>query len=488
LALRRIPEKTMPKDTGKDMLALLDEAKLSGRFWTTIGLLMLATVIDSFDAFLAAFLVSVLAPQWQLTFLQTSIILLSGGIGTIVSAPFWGSLCDVFGRKPILILGTFLCALSAGAAAFLPERAWALFALQRFFVGVGLAGAAIAATALLVEFTPTRYRTMLTSAAAVPVGVGLLLASVAAATLLQLIGWRGLAALGFSPIAVGILLWLFIPESIRWLVARGRLGEARSAVARRLNRPAAAIPLAVPRLQAPSRGRLSELAAEQRRIWLTILVWLGASTAATSVLVWGPTIIVALLGTTPQYAARLFIYVSLAGIGGRIMFSLLPQWLGRRRCGELMGYGAAVTLAAAAIFHADFVGSVPLFIVFLVVGALFFEGGFANLGPYAAEIFPVRLAARGVGLAQAANGVGRIAGPLCLGLISGSNNFVTPQATADAVLPVFLFLAGCSLVVGMTFTAIATETHGRPLSLSDDTAAATTGIEREGAPAVRSTG
>jgi putative MFS transporter len=135
-----------------------------------------------------------------------------------------------------------------------------------------------------------------------------------------------------------------------------------------------------------------------------------------------------------------------------------------------MGYGSAVTLAGAAIFHADFVGSVPLFIAFLVVGALFFEGGFANLGPYAAEIFPVRLAARGVGVAQATNGIGRIAGPLCLALISGGNNFITPQATADAVLPAFLFLAGCGLLVGVTFTAMAIETHGRPLSLGDDAA------------------
>ncbi len=136
--------------------------------------------------------------------------------------------------------------------------------------------------------------------------------------------------------------------------------------------------------------------------------------------------------------------------------------------GELMGYGAAAMLASAAIFHADFVGSIPPFVAFLVLGALFFEGGFANLAPYAAEISPVRLAARGVGLAQAVNGIGRIAGPLCLALISGSNNFVTPQATADAVLPAFIFLGASSLLVGATFTAIPAETHGRPLSLGEN--------------------
>jgi hypothetical protein len=44
----------MPEDRGKDMLALLDEAELGGRFWATIGLFMLGAIIDSFDAKLGA--------------------------------------------------------------------------------------------------------------------------------------------------------------------------------------------------------------------------------------------------------------------------------------------------------------------------------------------------------------------------------------------------------------------------------------------------
>ncbi len=59
-----------------------------------------------------------------------------------------------------------------------------------------------------------------------------------------------------------------------------------------------------------------------------------------------------------------------------------------------MGYGTAISLALAAYFHNDFAGSVPLFLVFLIVGAVFFDGGFSNIGPYPAEIF--RSSCRGV--------------------------------------------------------------------------------------------
>jgi putative MFS transporter len=79
----------------------------------------------------------------------------------------------------------------------------------------------------------------------------------------------------------------------------------------------------------------------------------------------------------------------------------------------------------------------------------------------------VRMAARGAGLGQAAGGVGKILGPLVLAMVAGTNNFITPQATADAVLPGFLFLAVSALVAGLAFTFMGVETHGKVLSLND---------------------
>jgi hypothetical protein len=88
-----------------------------------------------------------------------------------------------------------------------------------------------------------------------------------------------------------------------------------------------------------------------------------------------------------------------------------------------------------------------------------------------ARIFPVRLAARGFGLAQAVNGLGKILGPLCLALIAGSNNLVSAKATEAAILPAFLFLAGCGLVLAFCFTFFAPATRNKPLIIDDTVAA-----------------
>jgi MFS transporter, putative metabolite:H+ symporter len=208
-----------------------------------------------------------------------------------------------------------------------------------------------------------------------------------------------------------------------------------------------------------------ELLRSPRRFWLVVLAWIGISTAGYGVVLWGPTLISLLLSRTPAEAAALFGGVGLAAMAGRVFFSILPQMIGRRISGGLMGFGAAAALAVAALYADSTVFGYSVFVAMLIVAAFFYDGGCANLAPYAAELYPVRLAARAAGLAAASNGVGRIVGPLCLAVLAGTDQYIAPQATISAVTPAFLLLAGCALVVGLAFTFLGIETHRRPLAL-----------------------
>jgi MFS transporter, putative metabolite:H+ symporter len=449
-----------------DLIAVFDKAPTNPRYWLSMGLLSIALALEFFDFYIVGFVVAVISPQWHLTYGQSSIMLLSAGLGGIAGALLWGNLADAFGRKRMIVLGAFTCAVNAGAIALVPDGAWMFFALLRFGVGVGLGGSNAPIVATVVEYTPTRYRSMIPGLTIVFATVGTLLASATSATLLSLLGWRGVSALGIVPAIAGILVLWIVPESVRWLMAKGRFEEARAEAARLLKLPLDRVPLPTARPSNTPSASYGELyAAGPSRFWLTIIAWMGMSTANYGVYLWGPTIVALLLNKPVQEAAFLFVYVALTGIVGKIIFSLLPQWLGRRRCGLLAGFGIAVLLASAGILHDRFYQGVPVFIVLLAAGALFFDGGFSNLGPYTAELFPVGLAARACGLGQAANGLGKILGPLSLALIAGAGNIVAPQATADAVLPAFLFLAGCGLAVGLAFVFVPIETHGKPLTI-----------------------
>ncbi|HEX9522913.1 MAG TPA: MFS transporter [Reyranella sp.] len=451
-----------------DLVAIYDKAPLTPRYWVSMALAVATSVFDFYDFYIVGFLVAVLGPQWNLTFGQTSIMLLSAGVGAIMGALAWGALSDRWGRKTLLVAGVVMCALGAGSVSLIPDGAWMLFAALRFVVGFGVGAAAAVGVPLIVEYTPTRHRTILASATVIPVSLGVLAASLTAATLVNEIGWRGLAMLGFAPLLPAILIALIMPESVRWLVTRGRHAEARAIVARTLAVPAESLPQPAVASNAPPTPapRFADLLMQPRLFWLTVVVWFAASTANYGVLLWGPTIVALLYGVSLKDAAHLFVFVSLTGMLGRAVFALLPQWLGRRRCGEIMGYGIAISLGAAGLFFDRTILGWPAFVVLLIPAALFFDGGFSNIAPYSAEIFPVRLSARGVGLAQAANGVGKIAGPLCLALIAGTSNLISPKATMDAVTPAFLFLAACGLAIGLAFSLLGVETHGKPLALA----------------------
>ena len=141
---------------------------------------------------------------------------------------------------------------------------------------------------------------------------------------------------------------------------------------------------------------------------------------------------------------------------------------GRRWLGAVWGFGGVAALAAAGYYSNAMFGGLPAMVMLLCASTFFIEGGFANFAPYTVERYGVRLGARASGLGQAANGVGKILGPLSLALIAGTGNIVKPETTADAVLPAYLFLAFCMLLVGLSFVFLGVETHGKAMGVGDE--------------------
>ncbi|HEX4171253.1 MAG TPA: MFS transporter [Acetobacteraceae bacterium] len=457
-------------ETSDNLLALFDNAPLNRRYWTIFALMSAVFVFDFFDFLVVGYLLAAVAREWHLTYGQSAVILYSGGVGAIVGAALFGAFADAWGRKRQIVIGTCICAVSAGLIAFIPEGAWPLFAILRFFVGVGLTAAVTPSLTIVVELTPTRCRTFATSFYVVFASAGGFLAPAISAALMGPYGWRRVALLGFVALIIGVLVWIFTPESVRWLIAKGRFAEARAEVARYLDLPLDRVPLPTVMPAVPPRGNLLDLWSQPRMFWETVLIWGGSSTAAYGVYLWGPTIVSLLLGVSVQQAAAYFVFVSAAGVSGKIVVTLLAPIIGRRLLGVVWGLAGAAAVALAGYYNAVFIGGLPLMVILLCASTFCIEGGFSNLAPYTVESYGVNLGARSSGLGQTANGVGKIAGPLSLALIAGTSHLVSPQQTASAVLPAFLFLAACMALVGLSFLFLGVETHGKAMVLDHETA------------------
>jgi MFS transporter, putative metabolite:H+ symporter len=455
----------MAEIKAEKLISVFDSAPLNRRYWIIFCLLSIGASLDFFDFFIVGYLVAQLGPEWHLTYGQSSVMLIAAGVGAIVGALCWGALSDALGRKRQIAFGYLICAIGAGSIALIPSGAWQLFALPRIAVGFGFAAAGIPALTMMIEITPTRYRTVMTSLWVASHSIGILSAPAMGATLYTVLGWRNVAALGAAPAVIAVLVLFLVPESVRWLVAKGRFAEARRLVASELDVALASVPLPTVPSSNPPRASLAELWAKPRLVWLVFLTMGGAATVDYAVILWGPTIISLLLKTTIREAARYFVLVVLCGIIGKVFFSILPLYVGRRRAGQLHGFGLAAGIALAGYFHSAFIGSFPLFVLLLMGTNVFMQGGFTNLAPYNVEVFGVRLGARAAGLNQASNGVGKILGPLLLALSAGTGSSLTPHATENAILPAFLILSLCALAIGLAVTFLGPETHGRPLRL-----------------------
>src|SRR3984893_17283381 len=310
----------------QDWLSGIEKSNLTPRYYVTIGLLVLQEMFEFYDFFLVVYLVSVLATGWHLTYGQSAMMLLSSGVGAIAGSLIGGQIADTIGRKQIIWGGGVIFSLGAAGCALIPDGAWILFSVLRFVVGFGSTAAISAQNPLIVEITPTRYRTFVSSMMVVPVALGTMFAALISASLLPVIGWRGVAATGAMPIVTSLLIAWIAPESVRWLLSRGRNADARREAAKLLG--VAETRVTLPTAIEPARkpASLSELFQDQKRFWWVVVIWTGISTGTYGLQLWGPTILSQLLKITAHEAAHYFVYASIASIIGRVLFSVLPLY------------------------------------------------------------------------------------------------------------------------------------------------------------------
>lgn len=233
-----------------------------GRFHTLVATALGITwVLDGLEVTITGSIAGALksSPVLRLSDMQVG---LAGSLylaGAVVGALFFGWLTDRLGRKKLFTVTLGLYLVATAATAFSPD--FITFALFRLLTGAGIGGEYAAINSAIQELIPARYRghtdlvingSFWLGAAAGAMGSVVLLDSGWVAPEL---GWRLTFGLG-AALGLGILvLRRWIPESPRWLMLHGRVGEAEAVVAE-IERRVGAAPPATPlqRLRLRPRG------------------------------------------------------------------------------------------------------------------------------------------------------------------------------------------------------------------------------------------
>jgi MFS transporter, putative metabolite:H+ symporter len=441
---------------------------LTGNQRKIIAAAMLGDALEFFDYFLIGFVLAFIVKPWQLSWGQSAVILLSSGIGAILGAGLWGWLADRIGRRKVFIATVVNFSLATGALALTPDYGWIYLVVFRFLVGLGVGGLYCVDLPLVQEFVPAARRGLIGGLVTCCIPIGVMIGSLLSGYLAPEVGWRGLFAVGLLPAALTLLIRAWVPESPRWLMQMGRPDEARRSLAWALQVPPEELPLPAGPVTAVKPPAWTELFRYPRSVIASWLPNLGCQTASYGIQLWAPTLFMLQLGVSAADAAKAFVWVSVGGFIGRIAFSLLSEAIGRRLSGALVGLVGAGFVAGAGLLHATMLGTVSLFWLCIVFGEFFYSGGFAIVGPYAAEVWPAHLRATGMGAAYGFGGIGKIIGPLGLALIVGSSDVIKPQVSLDAIVPAFLYFAAWLVLAGLAYAVFGFETKGRSIEAIDD--------------------
>ena len=392
----------------------------------------LIVFVDGFDAQAMGYVAPALSAALDIPRAVLGSVISSGLVGMMIGALASGPLADRFGRRPVLII----CTLTFGLGSLLTATAQSVEALAAFraLTGLGMGGAMPNAIALTSEYMPHRRRGTAVTTMICGFSLGAAVGGFAAAAIIPRFGWQSVfVAGGIAPLLIAAAAVFWLPDSIRFLLVKGRHQDrARESLARIA--PGTELPphLSVSSEEAGDRQgfAVAQLFAGRRALG-TVLIWVVYFMNLLNLYFlnsWLPTII-SDANLPVATAIRLTALFQVGGIGGALVLGAL---LDRRF--------TFWVLAGSSLWAAVFViligrsGASPLLLGLAITAAgLGIIGGQNASHALSAAFYPVAIRSTGVGWALGVGRIGSITGPVLGGWLLASGTAITQVFWAAAV-------------------------------------------------------
>jgi putative MFS transporter len=207
-----------------------EDAPLTLAHWRLMFVLVIALIIDVMKPASLGFALPGMMAEYGVDKATVSLFPLFALIGTVVGSIVWGVVADIYGRKATILLSAIMFVGTAICGA-MPSFAWNVG--MCFMMGAAAGGMLPVTYALLAEMMPSKHRgwSLVLVGGLGAVG-GYFAASGSSALLQPIFGWRILWLLNLPTGLALVLLGGLIPESAKFLLARGRRTEAQQVMER----------------------------------------------------------------------------------------------------------------------------------------------------------------------------------------------------------------------------------------------------------------
>ncbi|WCJ33865.1 Major facilitator superfamily protein [Euphorbia peplus] len=225
-----------PVNNDKLRIADFDAPKKPGRnkfAFVCAFLASMTSILLGYDIGVMSGAAIYIKDEFKLSDVQVEVLIGTLNLYSLVGSAAAGRTSDWIGRRyTIVVAGAifFVGALLMGFAT-----SYAFLMVGRFVAGIGVGYALMIAPVYTAEVSPASSRGFLTSFPEVFINAGIMFGYVSNYGFSKLpahLGWRFMLGIGAVPSVFLATIVLLMPESPRWLVLQGRLGDAKKVLDR----------------------------------------------------------------------------------------------------------------------------------------------------------------------------------------------------------------------------------------------------------------
>jgi len=398
---------------------VIDKGQVSAQQVLVVGLCMFFNMLDGFDITAMAVVAGAVSSELQLTPDRLGWIFSFALAGMVVGAMFLAPISDIIGRRKLIIISIVL----VGGSILLTATASTLFGfiVWRFISGLG-AGAMLASQATLAaEYSPDKYRAASVALVTSGYPLGAMMTSVVAGFIMPDYGWRGMFWFGGGLTLVMVLVaWLWIPESLKYLVQRrpdGALERINKILVKLKQNALDELPAVAAQTDGGNattgKYRFTLLSDELRIATLTLWASFFLCFSTLYVLMsWIPKLMED-SGYEASVGRDAFFMFNLGGVLG----IYLMGWMSTRwKLTNLVFYLLTASSVGMVVF-AMAPNQLSLLMTLILLIGILQQGGFTGLYGAAAKVYPTEIRSTGIGWAIGLGRTGAVAGPAVAGYL-----------------------------------------------------------------------
>jgi MFS transporter, AAHS family, 4-hydroxybenzoate transporter len=421
-----------------DVAALIEGRRLNGFNYGVIALSWLVTAFDGLDALMLGFTLPYMRDELGLSTAMIGYIAAGGNAGMAIGALLAPLLADRIGRRPAIVATSLMFGALTAATAW--AASYEALLAMRFLTGLAIGGMLPLAWALNIEFVPKRMRSTVVTIIMVGYSVGGALAAPLTNAIAPTYGWEGVyLAGGLATLVCVAAIWVWLPESVRFLVLAGRQREALVRTLRRLVPSSDATPadrfVLSDEIKTTPQLHVRDLFAGPLR-YVTPLLCIGyfmSSIGAFFTSSWGPIVLESL--DFPRDTAA--IVKSMASLFGAAAGLLVMRFTDRFGPISIAAYPAIAVPVLVAVGFGAFSGDA--FLATALFGTVMIMGAHFGMHSIAGIYYPSVIRATGAGVASGVAKCGAILGPLVGAAVLSSDLPVVRTYALLAICPAVLF-------------------------------------------------